>query len=217
MITLLVADDHPLYRDALRGALFKNIDDLNLLEASNLDETVNCLSSYEVDLLLFDLHMPGSSDLFGFIHIRKLFPDLPVAVISGLEDVNIVAKVMQAGALGFIPKTTSAEHLAQAVRTMLAGDLWLPESMSASAAKSNDTFSQLVQQVSSLTPAQYKVLCLLRDGLLNKQIGYELEIAEATVKAHITAVFRKLGINNRTQAVLIAAQLQLNSSGLQHH
>jgi DNA-binding NarL/FixJ family response regulator len=124
---------------------------------------------------------------------------------------------MQAGALGFIPKTTSAEHLAQAVRTMLAGDLWLPESMSASAAKSNDNFSQLVQQVSSLTPAQYKVLCLLRDGLLNKQIGYELEIAEATVKAHITAVFRKLGINNRTQAVLIAAQLQLNSSGLQHH
>ncbi|MDP5030124.1 MAG: response regulator transcription factor [Paraglaciecola sp.] len=216
MITLLVADDHPLYRDALRGALSKNIDELNLLEASNLDETVNCLTTTEVDLLLFDLHMPGSSDLFGLIHIRKLFPDLPVAVISGLEDINIVAKVMQAGALGFVPKTSSAEQLAQAVRTMLAGDLWLPDSMPSGVTEMNEAFSQLAQQVSSLTPAQYKVLCLLRDGLLNKQIGYELEIAEATVKAHITAVFKKLNINNRTQAVLIASQLQLNSSSLQH-
>jgi DNA-binding NarL/FixJ family response regulator len=217
MITLLVADDHPLYRDALRGALSKNINDLTLLEASNLDETVKCLSSQDVDLLLFDLHMPGSSDLFGLIHIRKLFPDLPVAVISGIEDVNIVAKVMQAGALGFVPKTTSAIHLAEAVRTMLDGDLWLPESMPSNVAEMDEAFSQLVKQVSSLTPAQYKVLCLLRDGLLNKQIGYELDIAEATVKAHITAVFKKLGINNRTQAVLIASQLQLNSSGLLHH
>lgn len=216
MMTLLVADDHPLYRDALRSALSKNIEQLTLLEASNLDETVNCLSTQDVDLLLFDLHMPGSSDLFGLIHIRKLFPDLPVAVISGLEDVNIVAKVMQAGALGFVPKTSSAEQLAIAVRTMLNGDLWLPDSMPSCVTEMNETFSQLAQQVSSLTPAQYKVLCLLRDGLLNKQIGYELDIAEATVKAHITAVFKKLGINNRTQAVLIAAQLQLTTSGIQH-
>lgn len=209
MLTLLIADDHPLYRDALRGALTLAIDDLTLLEASDLHETVELVSKYEVDLLLFDLHMPGSSDLFGLIHIRKLFPDLPVAVVSGLEDANIVSKVLNTGALGFVPKTTSAVKVAEAVNTMLEGDIWLPETLASQVNQTDDAFSQLAQNVSSLTPAQYKVLCYMRDGLLNKQIGFELDIAEATVKAHVTALFKKLGINNRTQAVLIASQLQL--------
>lgn len=209
MLTLLIADDHPLYRDALRGALTLAIDDLTLLEASDLHETVELVSQHEVDLLLFDLHMPGSSDLFGLIHIRKLFPDLPVAVVSGLEDANIVSKVLNTGALGFVPKTTSAVKVAEAVNTMLEGDIWLPETLASQVNQTDDAFSQLAQNVSSLTPAQYKVLCYMRDGLLNKQIGFELDIAEATVKAHVTALFKKLGINNRTQAVLIASQLQL--------
>ncbi|MCC2616358.1 response regulator transcription factor [Aestuariibacter halophilus] len=209
MLTLLVADDHPLYRDALRGALTTHFDDLNLLEASDLPETVHQLQSHDVDLLLFDLHMPGSSDLFGLIHVRKLFPDVPVAVISGLEDKGIVSKVINAGALGFIPKTTAAGEVAEAVNTIIDGDIWVPKALQEGVQAVDDGFSELAEKVASLTPAQYKVLCYLRDGLLNKQIGFELDIAEATVKAHITAVFKKLGINNRTQAVLIASQLQL--------
>ena len=216
MTTLLIADDHPLYRDALRGALTVAIEDLNLLEASDLSETVDTLRENDVDLLLLDLHMPGSCDLFGLIHIRKLFPDLPVAVVSGLEDKDIVSKVLNTGALGFVPKTTSAANIAGAVAEILEGDVWLPEGWEGDVEEVDEEFAELTEKVSSLTPAQYKVLCFMRDGLLNKQIGYELDIAEATVKAHITALFRKLGINNRTQAVLIASQLQLEPPVTEH-
>lgn len=209
MITLVVADDHPLYRDALNGALGRTFPDARLLEASDLNETIAVLNGHEVDLLLLDLHMPGSNDLFGLIHIRKLFPDLPVAVVSGLEQRDLAAKAVNTGAMGFVPKTTCAADVAEAVKVMLDGNVWLPETYADAFDEPDGEFADLVEKVSSLTPAQYKVLCFMRDGLLNKQIGYELDIAEATVKAHITAVFRKLGINNRTQAVLIASQLQL--------
>ncbi|MAD15821.1 MAG: DNA-binding response regulator [Alteromonadaceae bacterium] len=210
MITLLVADDHPLYRDALRGALTLSFSDLTLLEAADLMQTVALLEEHkDIDLLLLDLHMPGSGDLFGLIHIRKLFPELPVAVVSGLEDPMIITKVINLGALGFVPKTTGAAQIADAVTSMLEGDIWLPESYASDEVELDNEFAELADNVASLTPAQYKVLCYMRDGLLNKQIAYNLDIATATVKAHVTAIFKKLHINNRTQAVLIASQLQL--------
>lgn len=168
----------------------------------------------DLDLLLLDLHMPGSDDLFGLLHIRKLYPDIPVGVVSGLEQVEIVSKVMNAGAMGFIPKITPAEQLVEAIEKMLEGDTWLPERMvgqleDAADGALGESFSALADKVALLTPAQYKVLCLLRDGLLNKQIGFQLGIAEKTVKTHVTSVLRKLEITNRTQAVLIANQLKL--------
>ena len=209
MITLLIADDHPLYRDALRGALSLSMPDLVLREAGDLNTTVNILENEDVDLLLLDLHMPGSNDLFGLLHIRKLYPDLPVAVVSGTEDATIISKIVGVGALGFIPKTASSGDIANAVQAILDGDIWLPDNISDHIEEVDEAFSQLADKVSSLTPSQYKVLCYMRDGLLNKQIGYNLDIAEATVKAHVTAIFKKLGINNRTQAVLIASQLEL--------
>ena len=209
MITLLIADDHPLYRDALKGALSLSLPALTLKEAGDLTTTVDILNQEDIDLLLLDLHMPGSNDLFGLLHIRKLFPHVPVAVVSGTEDSTIISKIISAGALGFIPKTTSSGNIAQAVQAILDGDVWLPEGLSDSVEEVDEAFSQLADNVASLTPSQYKVLCYMRDGLLNKQIGYNLDIAEATVKAHVTAIFKKLGINNRTQAVLIASQLEL--------
>ncbi|MEP1447191.1 MAG: response regulator transcription factor [Paraglaciecola sp.] len=210
MATLLIADDHPLYRDAIRGALINSFKQLTLLEAADLHETVEMLhQNNHIDLLLLDLHMPGSGDLFGLIHIRKIFPELPVAVISGLDDPDIISKVINLGAMGFVPKTTSASQIALAVTSMLEGDLWLPESYATDDVELDNEFAELALKVASLTPAQYKVLCYMRDGLLNKQIGYNLDIATATVKAHVTAIFKKLHINNRTQAVLIASRLQL--------
>lgn len=210
MITLLIADDHPLYRDALRGALTLSFSDLSLLEAADLMQTVALLEEHkDIDLLLLDLHMPGSGDLFGLIHIRKLFPELPVAVVSGLEEPTIITKVINLGALGFVPKTTGAAQIAQAVTSMLEGDIWLPQGYASDEVELDNEFAELADKVASLTPAQYKVLCYMRDGLLNKQIAYNLDIATATVKAHVTAIFKKLQINNRTQAVLIASQLQL--------
>ena len=151
----------------------------------------------------------GSNDLFGLLHIRKLFPELPVAVVSGTEDTTLISKIISVGALGFIPKTASAQDIANAVEAILDGDVWLPENLSENVDEVNEAFSELADKVASLTPSQYKVLCYMRDGLLNKQIGFNLDIAEATVKAHVTAIFKKLGINNRTQAVLIASQLEL--------
>lgn len=209
MINLLIADDHPLYRDALRGALSLSLEGLKLHEAGDFTQTIGLLENHDIDLLLLDLHMPGSSDLYGLIRIRKLFPELPVAVVSGLEDPQIIAKVMKTGALGFIPKTISASQIANAVQSMLEGDIWLQSDITNQLSSVDNEFSDLVDKVASLTPAQYKVLCCMRDGLLNKQIGFKLDIAEATVKAHVTAMFRKLGINNRSQAVLIASQLHL--------
>ena len=209
MITLLIADDHPLYRDALKGALSLSLPELTLKEAGDLTTTVDILSNEDIDLLLLDLHMPGSNDLFGLLHIRKLFPDVPVAVVSGTEDSAIISKIIGVGALGFIPKTASSSDIANAVQAILDGDVWIPASISDSVEEVDEAFSALADNVASLTPSQYKVLCYMRDGLLNKQIGYNLDIAEATVKAHVTAIFKKLGINNRTQAVLIATQLEL--------
>ncbi|RDV24076.1 DNA-binding response regulator [Alteromonas aestuariivivens] len=209
MVTLLIADDHPLYRDALKGALSLTLPELEIREAGDLTSTVGILEQEDVDLLLLDLHMPGSHDLFGLLHIRKLFPELPVAVVSGTEDPVIISKIVGVGALGFIPKTASSGDIASAVQAILGGDIWLPASVSEKLEDVDEQFSELADKVASLTPSQYKVLCFMRDGLLNKQIGYNLDIAEATVKAHVTAIFKKLGINNRTQAVLIASQLEL--------
>jgi DNA-binding NarL/FixJ family response regulator len=209
MISLLIADDHPLYRDALKGALSMGFDDLTIHESGDLNATVAMLEKTEVDLLMLDLHMPGSSDLFGFLHIQKLHADLPIAVVSGTEDAALISKIVGLGAMGFIPKTASAQDIKDAVSSMLEGDVWVPEAVRQQIQDVDETFSELAENVASLTPSQYKVLCYMRDGLLNKQIGYNLDIAEATVKAHVTAIFRKLGINNRTQAVLIASELQL--------
>ena len=209
MVTLLIADDHPLYRDALKGALTLSTNKLDIIETGDLNSTVQAIDETEIDLLMLDLHMPGSSDLFGFLHIQKLHPDLPIAVISGIEDASLISKIVGLGAIGFIPKTASASQIGEALNAMLEGDVWLPESVRLKIQDVDENFSKLAENVASLTPSQYKVLCYMRDGLLNKQIGYNLDIAEATVKAHVTAIFRKLGINNRTQAVLIASELQL--------
>ncbi|WP_372770889.1 response regulator transcription factor [Pseudoalteromonas sp.] len=210
MSKFLIADDHPLFREALKGALNGSFADLEIFESENFDTTLNVLEQQqELDLLLLDLHMPGSGDLYGLIRIREDYPDLPIAVISGTEDIQVVSKVMSYGALGFIPKSSSSAEIAEAIEEILDGETWLPTSMADKVGEVIEQDAELAQQVASLTPQQYKVLSYLHEGLLNKQIAYELNISEATVKAHITAIFRKLGVYNRTQAVLIASKLQL--------
>lgn len=210
MISLVIADDHPLFRSALSGALRSEMQGINIVESYDLDSTLQCLGKQEdLDLLLLDLNMPGSGDLFGLIRIRKNFPDVPVAVISGSEDSAMVAKVIDAGALGFIPKTSEPSTYVAAIHAILAGDIWLPDALRVEVANQPKPDLSMQNKVAELTPQQYKVLCYLHEGLLNKQIAYELSISEATVKAHITAIFRKLDINNRTQAVLVASSLKL--------
>tara|TARA_R110001606_G_scaffold77241_1_gene178461 strand:+ start:630 stop:1277 length:648 start_codon:yes stop_codon:yes gene_type:complete len=210
VISLVIADDHPLFRSALCGALRSEIEGIVIVESHDLDSTLQCLENVsDLDLLLLDLNMPGSGELYGLIRIRKDFPDVPVAVISGSEDSAMVAKVIDAGALGFIPKTSEPATYVQAIHAILAGDIWLPDALRQEVANQPKPDLSMQHKVTELTPQQYKVLCYLHEGLLNKQIAYELSISEATVKAHITAIFRKLEINNRTQAVLVASDLKL--------
>lgn len=210
MNQFLIADDHPLFREALKGALQSQFEDLTVFESESFDSTLAVLSEQdELDLLLLDLHMPGSGDLYGLIRIREDYPSLPIVVVSGSEDLSIISKVMAYGAMGFIPKASSTQDIAQGIETVLEGETWLPENIKDKVANVESEDKELAQQVASLTPQQYKVLQYLHEGLLNKQIAYELHISEATVKAHITAIFRKLGVYNRTQAVLIASKLQL--------
>ncbi|SBS33567.1 Transcriptional activator protein ExaE [Marinomonas spartinae] len=210
MISLIIADDHPLFRSALSGALRAEINGITIEEADDLDSTLRCLSEMkEVDLLLLDLKMPGSGELFGLIRIRTDFPDVPVAVISGSDEGAMVAQVIEAGALGFIPKTSEPSVYSRAIHAILAGDIWLPDYLQSALQDQPTPDLSMQHRVAELTPQQYKVLCYLHEGLLNKQIAHELSISEATVKAHITAIFRKLDINNRTQAVLVASELKL--------
>ena len=210
MAKFLIADDHPLFREALQGALANHYPDLSLREAGDLDSTLAALAADDdLDLLLLDLHMPGSGDFYGLIRIREDFPLLPIAVISGSEDSQVIAKCIGFGALGFIPKSLPSAQIAEAIDVIMQGDTWVPEAVRGRLDELSAEDQELARKVADLTPQQYRVLYLLHEGLLNKQIAYQLNITEATVKAHITAIFRKLGVYSRTQAVLLAERLQL--------
>lgn len=207
----VIADDHPLFRDALSGALMPLFDNLELLQAGTLDEAIKLLEvNKDIDLVLLDLHMPGSEDFYGVIRISEDFPDIPVAVVSGSDSPNVVSKVMAFGAKGFIPKTTPSLDTAKAIKSILDGSTWLPDNMQENLIRVDRDEIDIASRMAELTPKQFQVLKHLQSGMLNKQIAFDLNITEATVKAHISAIFKKLEVNNRTQAVLVAEKLQLN-------
>ncbi|GAM65162.1 transcriptional regulator [Vibrio ishigakensis] len=206
--TIVIADDHPLFRNALFQSVHMAIGGANLLEADSLDSLMTLLKKQEeVDLLLLDLKMPGANGLSGLIQLRSQYPDLPIVVISASEEASVVNQVKQHGAFGFIPKSSDMRSLIKALNQVLDGIPFFPQGLSAPSASQNDISDKLA----SLTPQQYKVLGMLADGLLNKQIAYELDVSVATIKAHMTAIFRKLGVNNRTQAVIMLQQAEIDS------
>lgn len=211
MPKVLVADDHPLFREALIAALNPLIEDLKLVQAGTLDETLNALHDHnDIALILLDLHMPGSEDFYGIIRVTEDYPHIPVAVVSGDDSISVVSKVMAFGAKGFIPKTTPSKVTADAIQMIMQGHNWLPDEMQKNLIKVGKEEIDIASRMAELTPKQFQVLKLLQAGLLNKQIAYDLHITEATVKAHISAIFKKLEVTNRTQAVLTAEKLQLS-------
>ena len=208
-----VADDHPLFRNAILEVIKRHYPDSIVGESMDLASTIKALEhNDEIDLLLLDLHMPGSQDLFGLILVREKFPSIPVAIISADEDGDTINRAMGHGASGYIPKSCSPQLIHEAILTLLDGGSWVTEDYRNRLTPVNDEEKDLASKIATLTPQQYRVLCYLREGWLNKQIGYEMGITEATVKAHITAVFRKLGISNRTQAVIMLSKMSLNDS-----
>lgn len=202
--TIIIADDHPLFRNALFQSVHMAISGAHLLEADSLDALLSLLSQQaDVDLLLLDLKMPGANGMSGLIQLRALYPELPIVVISASEESAIVSQVKHHGAFGFIPKSSDMRSLISALNQVLNGEPYFPAGLADMPNQGND----LAEKIATLTPQQYKVLGMLSDGLLNKQIAYELNVSEATIKAHMTAIFRKLNVTNRTQAVILLKQL----------
>ena len=204
--TIIVADDHPLFRAALTQAIGTQVDGADVLEAEHLQHLEHQMRS-EVDLVLLDLHMPGANGFSGLIYLRTHFPSVPVVVVSGNEQPSVIHRAMHFGAAGFIPKSSSMTDIIDAVKTILNGGQWVPADLPAADQAMDAQDSKFADQLASLTPQQFKVMQMLTEGLLNKEIAYELSVSEATIKAHMTAILRKLGVNNRTQAVIMAGRL----------
>ncbi len=210
MPTLLIADDHPLFREALRGVVARVMPGARLREADSVDALYTLVEAEsDADLLLLDLNMPGAHGFSALVHLRALHPQLPIVVVSAREEPGVMRRALDHGAVGFIPKSADAATLGEAIATVLAGDRWAPASAFSAPAADPDE-RDAARRLRDLTPQQFRVLQMLGSGLLNKQVGYELGVSEATIKAHVTAILRKLGANNRTQAVLIAGRLALD-------
>ena len=208
--TILVADDHPLFREALRGAVQRVLPDARLREAEDVDALYALVEDEpDADLLLLDLNMPGAQGFSALVHLRALHPELPIVMVSAREEPAVMRRALDHGAMGFIPKSADAATLGGAITRVLEGDRWAPAAADAAPALPADEHDA-ARRVRDLTPQQFRVLQMLGEGLLNKQIAYELGVSEATIKAHMTAILRKLGASNRTQAVLVAGKLALD-------
>lgn len=199
---VILADDHPLYRAALRQAIEGAAPGRKIVETASLGEARSAVEREKPGLLCLDLHMPDSDGFAGLIAARQDFPALPIVIVSGSEDATVTRRARDFGAAAFIPKSLDVADIRDAIAAVLDGDTWFPDGDAG-----QDAEDDLTQRLASLTPAQLRVLLLVQKGLLNKQIAYEMTISEATVKAHMTAIMRKLNVQTRTQAVLAAGAL----------
>ncbi len=207
---VIIAEDHPLFRAALQSALQQTLNTPQITEADSIATLQTVLEQEtQPNLVLLDLNMPGAHGFSGLLYMVGHYPNVPVLVISAQDEDNTIRKAINYGATGFIPKSASMATIKQAIQKTLAGERWLPEHIT-STEESNTEKSEIEQKITTLTPQQFRVLGMIGEGMLNKQIAWELNISEATIKAHVTAIFRKLGVRNRTQAVIALQQLELD-------
>ena len=211
---IIIADDHPLFRDALTQAVNANLSGVHIEQACDIASLQLSVEKFpQASLILLDLHMPGAHGFSGLIHLSAHHPEIPVIVISAHESSDIIRRAMDHGASGFLPKSSSMQEITEAISQVLAGELWLPDSFDSHCVGSSPEEMNIAGILSTLTPQQFRVATMLAQGLLNKQIAYELNVTEATIKAHITEIFRKLGVHSRTQAVLAIGKLDVFSPG----
>src|SRR5690242_17155241 len=203
----VIADDHPLFRGALKQALSGIADNTEILEAGDFDRTKALVTGNEdLDLVLLDLTMPGASGLSGLIALRGLHHSVPMVVVSAHDDPVTIRRALDLGASGFISKSASIEEIRSAVQTVLAGGIVTPAKIELGTERDPE-ISDLIRRLTTLTPQQTRVLGMLAEGLLNKQIAFELDVSEATIKAHVSAILQKLGVDSRTQAVILISKI----------
>ena len=170
------------------------------------DLTSSLSGSDDTDLVLLDLTMPGVQGFSGLLFLRADHPHVPLMVVSANDDPGVVKRCIEFGALGFMPKTLDAAQMAEAVQSVLGGNVWVPAGIDFATGQDSET-ADTIKRLMTLTPQQVRVLMMLSEGLLNKQIAYELGVSEATIKAHVSAILQKLGVESRTQAVIAAAKI----------
>jgi DNA-binding NarL/FixJ family response regulator len=204
---ILIADDHPLVLGALRHALTGAIEGAEFHEARDLESLSAALEAApDMDLVLLDLSMPGVRGFSGLIYLRAQHAGVPVIVVSANRDPAVMRACIDLGAAAYIPKSLDLETMRAAVRVVLEGGRWIPPDFDLAAGDHGSSLA--LRRLSSLTPQQVRVLMMLSEGLLNKQIAYELSVSEATVKAHVSAILQKLGVESRTQAVIAASNIE---------
>ena len=203
----IIADDHPLFRGALRQALEGMFSGISILEAGSIDDVSKMLEEHpDTDLVLLDLNMPGVRGYSGLMFLRAQYPAVPITIVSAAEDHSVIRRCIEFGAAGFVPKSLGTESIREAVSSVMGGGIWMPSDVSLD--EQEDEVTSLVKRLATLTPQQVRVLMMLSEGLLNKQIAYELSVSEATVKAHVSAILQKLNVESRTQAVIAASKIE---------
>ena len=203
----VIADDHPLFRGALKQALAGLSNVATILEAGDFDSAkATVAGNDDIDLVLLDLTMPGAAGLSGLISLRGINAAVPLVVVSAHDDPETIRRSLELGASGFISKSASMEEIRAAVETVLGGGVTAPEGIDLGVERDPE-ISDLIKRLQSLTPQQTRVLGMLAEGLLNKQIAYELGVSEATIKAHVSAVLHKLAVDSRTQAVILLSRI----------
>jgi DNA-binding NarL/FixJ family response regulator len=206
--TFVIVDDHPLFRGALKLALSSKTNDVEIIEIGDLESAKALIQgSSDIDLVLLDLSLNGIGGLTGLINLRALQPMVPVAIVSATDDAVTIRAALALGAAGFISKSSSPETINEAVKTILDGQIWSPL-VGDEGGELDPEMVELILCMRKLTPQQGRVLGMMADGMLNKQIAHELNVSEATIKAHVSAVLYKLGVESRTQAVIRLARFK---------
>ncbi|MEI8623180.1 response regulator transcription factor [Pseudoalteromonas sp. B28] len=207
-VNTIIADDHPLFRSALRQAAATSVPEEYIKETSDIEGLFTLLSAHpEIELVFLDLTIPSANGLQALSQLRNQYPDILIIMVSANETPSIIKQAMTLGASGYIPKSSSLDIISQAIAHVLNGDNWLPPDIDLNDVQVNDEQSEFSSNLEKLTPQQYRVLAMIAEGLLNKQIAFEMSIQETTIKQHVSAILRKLNVYNRTQAGILFDQL----------
>ena len=207
---ILIADDHPLFRSALKQIIVGTYPKAEVFEAEDIPEVQHRLAqSRAIDLVLLDLHMPGAHGYSALAYITGNCANCSVIMVSANNHPETMRRALDYGASGFLSKSAAVEDMQHTIARVMAGEVVAPDAVQRAKWGANIASLDVSESVASLTPQQFRVASMLVEGLLNKQIAYELDVTEATIKAHMTEIFKKLGVHSRTQAVLALNTLAL--------
>lgn len=214
----VLVDDHPLFREALRSMIRLGFPHSRIDEADSIDAAKAVLGERPtIDLIMLDLSMTGITGFDGLMSLRIAYPRIPIVVVSALDEPRIVREALQLGAAGFVPKSSGKAVYMQAIREIVSGAIFVPDSVSLTMDRADPRRREPAapaERIRTLTPAQMNVLTLIKRGKINKQIAYELGIGDSMVKAHVSEIMRKLGVSNRTQVAICASSLDFDRVGL---